>query len=93
MLFLAFIFKRGDGYGGHAVLRSLIALQTPRRNLYTPVYNGAGLLRFFLSVLFLDGAFYVALCGALSHILALVIELFALAQAKLHLNSAVLEVQ
>ena len=37
MLFLAFIFKRGDGYGGHAVLRSLIALQTPRRNLYTPV--------------------------------------------------------
>ena len=36
MLFLAFIFKRGDGYGAHAVLRSLITLQVPRRNLYAP---------------------------------------------------------
>jgi len=37
MLFLAFIFKRGAGYGDHAVLRSLITLQDPRRNLYAPI--------------------------------------------------------
>ena len=37
MLFLAFIFKRGEDYGDHAVLRSLITLQNPRRNLYAPI--------------------------------------------------------
>ena len=39
MLFLAFIFKRGTGYGDHAILRSLITLQDPRRNLYAPIVN------------------------------------------------------
>ena len=39
MLFLAFIFKRGAGYGDHAILRSLITLQDPRRNLYAPIIN------------------------------------------------------
>ena len=39
MLFLAFIFKRGAGYGDHAILRSLITLQDPRRNLSAPILN------------------------------------------------------
>ena len=42
MLFLAFIFKRGAGYGDHAILRSLITLQDPRRNLYAPIINEGG---------------------------------------------------
>ena len=41
----------------------------------------------------LDGALHVALCGAFCHILAFIIELFALAQTYLKLNAAVLEVQ
>ena len=41
MLFLAFIFKRGAGYGDPAILRSLITLRDPRRNLYAPIRGGS----------------------------------------------------
>ena len=44
-------------------------------------------------VLLLDGALHVALGSALCHVLALVVELFALAETDLQLDAAVLEVQ
>ena len=46
-----------------------------------------------LSVLLFNSALNVALSGSFCHVLALVVELFALAQADLHFNSAVLKVQ
>ena len=43
--------------------------------------------------MFLHGALHVALGGAFCHVLALVVELFALAETDLHLDAAVLEIQ
>ena len=47
----------------------------------------------YLSVLFLERPFDVALCRAFCHILALIVELLALAKTDLKLNAAVLEIQ
>ena len=74
--------------------RSLIRGRIPRRNLYIPIYYAQlqNELR-LLPILLFNSALNVALCGSFCHVLALVIELFALAQTDLHFNSAVLKVE
>ena len=74
--------------------RSLIRGRIPRRNLYIPIYYAQlqNELR-ILTILLFNSALNVALCGSFCHVLALVVELFALAQADLHFNFAVLKVE
>ena len=64
-----------------ALLYSLIVLQNPRRNLYTPV-----------SVSLFHGTLYVTLCGFLCHVVTLVIKLFTFAKSKCKLDSAAFEI-
>ena len=65
-----------------SLLCSLIVLSDPRRNHYIPLF-----------VAFLYRAFDLSLCSLFSHIIALVVKLFALAQSKLHFHFAAFEVQ
>ena len=64
-----------------ALLYSLIVLQNPRRNLYTP-----RLVSLF------HGTLYVTLCGFLCHVVTLVIKLFTFAKPKCKLDSAAFEI-